>query len=317
MNWRKIITRLITIPIFFLMTPLDTMADSPFSDVAIDNPHYVAINYLKENGIIDGYGDGTFKSYQKINRAEALKMLTLASGIFNEDEIEGKDAFGETGGERPFEDTPLSAWFTKYIVAAKEKGIISGYDDGTFKPNQTVILAESLKIFCESFPDLEYPDLNNEVNIYADVAADSWFAKYVAYTGSKNIVDINLEKKIFPAQEMTRGYMAEIIYRKLLSEEGYDFGKATFYGAAVQGNGTASGETFDKDLLTAAHKTLPFGTRVEVTNLANGKSIEVKINDRGPYGHGRVIDLSSAAFSEIAWLGTGVIKVQYKITHLP
>ncbi|MFA5948577.1 MAG: septal ring lytic transglycosylase RlpA family protein, partial [Candidatus Gracilibacteria bacterium] len=91
------------------------------------------------------------------------------------------------------------------------------------------------------------------------------------------------------------------------------FGKATYYGAAVQGNGTASGETFDMNVFTAAHKTLPFGTIVKATNLANGKSVEVKINDRGPYGAGRVLDLSSSAFKELAPLSTGVITIQYEV----
>jgi rare lipoprotein A len=77
--------------------------------------------------------------------------------------------------------------------------------------------------------------------------------------------------------------------------------------------GTASGETFNPEAFTAASKTLPFNTRVRVTNLANGKYVVVRINDRGPYIAGRCLDLSRAAFRKIASLSTGVLDVRYEI----
>lgn len=86
--------------------------------------------------------------------------------------------------------------------------------------------------------------------------------------------------------------------------------EASFYG---EGQGTASGEEFDPTALTAAHKTLPFNTRVRVTNVATGKSVIVRINDRGPYVDGRCLDLSTAAFSKIANTSSGVIKVKYEV----
>lgn len=73
------------------------------------------------------------------------------------------------------------------------------------------------------------------------------------------------------------------------------------------GQRTANGEQFDPNAFTAAHKTLPFNTRVRVTNPANGKSVVVRINDRGPYVSGRCLDLSRAAFAAIANLGSGVL----------
>ena len=111
--------------------------------------------------------------------------------------------------------------------------------------------------------------------------------------------------------------MAEIIYKLRKYWDQYHFGKATFYGAAVQGHGTASGKIFDMYAMTAAHKTLPFGTIVEVINIANGKKVEVEITDRGPFGYGRELDLTSSAFEQIATLGTGVINVQYKVISSP
>ena len=87
-------------------------------------------------------------------------------------------------------------------------------------------------------------------------------------------------------------------------------GVASWYGAKHHGKRTASGELFDQSKFTAAHPTLPWGSIVKVTNLANGKSVEVRITDRGPYGKGRIIDLSRAAAKVLGMLGTGVAQVK-------
>lgn len=91
-------------------------------------------------------------------------------------------------------------------------------------------------------------------------------------------------------------------------------GKATYYGNNYSSNRkTASGERFNKNALTAAHKTLPFGTMVKVTNTKNNKTVIVKINDRGPYGKGRIIDLSVAAAKELCMLSSGVVPCTLEI----
>ena len=82
-------------------------------------------------------------------------------------------------------------------------------------------------------------------------------------------------------------------------------GAASWYGPGFHGKRTASGERFNTNELTAAHKTLPFGSRVRVTNERTGKSVVVRINDRGPYAHGRVIDLSKAAAEAVGISGVG------------
>ncbi|WP_413402647.1 septal ring lytic transglycosylase RlpA family protein [Pseudoalteromonas sp. KJ71-7] len=86
-------------------------------------------------------------------------------------------------------------------------------------------------------------------------------------------------------------------------------GKASFYADKYHGRTTASGERFSQQAATAAHLKLPFGTRVNVTNIANNKSVVVRINDRGPYIRGRIIDLSKAMFEKIADSKVGVIDV--------
>ncbi len=82
-------------------------------------------------------------------------------------------------------------------------------------------------------------------------------------------------------------------------------GVASFYGRKFNGRRTASGETFDMNQLTAAHRTLPFGSHVKVTNPANGKSVVVRINDRGPFHGNRVIDLSRSAATTLGLIARG------------
>ena len=87
-------------------------------------------------------------------------------------------------------------------------------------------------------------------------------------------------------------------------------GKASYYGDRHHGLRTASGERFDQNALTAAHRTLPFGTRVRVTNLNNERSVVLRINDRGPFVRGRVIDVSRAAAVRLDMLRAGVVPVR-------
>ncbi|MEE1656035.1 septal ring lytic transglycosylase RlpA family protein [Microvirga sp. CF3062] len=84
-------------------------------------------------------------------------------------------------------------------------------------------------------------------------------------------------------------------------------GPASWYGPGFQGRKTASGETFNTNDMTAAHRTLPFGTKVKVVNKKTGKSVVVRINDRGPYAHGRVIDLSKASAQALGISGVGSV----------
>ncbi len=90
---------------------------------------------------------------------------------------------------------------------------------------------------------------------------------------------------------------------------GIQVGKASWYGPGFHGKKTASGECFNQNRLTAAHPRLPLGTKARVTNLGNGKAVEVTINDRGPHGRGRVIDLSRAAARRLAMSGTARVSI--------
>ncbi len=94
-----------------------------------------------------------------------------------------------------------------------------------------------------------------------------------------------------------------------------EVGVASWYGVPHHGKQTASGETYDMNSLTAAHRTLPFGTRVRVVNLKNSRSVEVRINDRGPFVAGRIIDLSRAAARSLGMPGTAKVRLEILSTQ--
>lgn len=94
-------------------------------------------------------------------------------------------------------------------------------------------------------------------------------------------------------------------------------GIASWYGGKFHGRTTANGETYDKHGMTAAHRTLPFDTIVKVTNLANGKSVRLRINDRGPFVKGRIIDVSRRAAEELDFRIKGITRVRLEVVSTP
>jgi len=101
-----------------------------------------------------------------------------------------------------------------------------------------------------------------------------------------------------------------------VSENWSQEGLASWYGPGFDGKRTASGEVYDMEELTAAHKRLPFGTRVQVQSLDNGRRTEVRINDRGPFVDDRIIDLSMAAARELEMLGPGTARVRISVVEM-
>lgn len=104
--------------------------------------------------------------------------------------------------------------------------------------------------------------------------------------------------------------------RALVGPRGEE-GVASWYGAEFHGKRTASGEIYDMFALTAAHRRLPFGTLVEVTNLENGRKVVVRINDRGPFKKGRIIDLSYAAARRLGMVEQGTARVRLRVIRRP
>jgi rare lipoprotein A len=99
---------------------------------------------------------------------------------------------------------------------------------------------------------------------------------------------------------------------------GAEVGLATWYGGKLAGRRTASGERFDPRSMTAAHRTLPFGTWVEVRRVDDGRSVRVRITDRGPFGHeDRIIDLSRGAAERLGIVASGVMRVELRVVDGP
>jgi rare lipoprotein A len=115
-----------------------------------------------------------------------------------------------------------------------------------------------------------------------------------------------------PVKLLTPIVIAFISLPAFCLQEGY----ASWYGGKFNGRLTSSGEVFDTNVRTAAHRTLPFGSIVKVVNLENGKSTVVRINDRGPFVEGRIIDLSRAAAEELGMVSQGVAKVSVQVLDL-
>lgn len=113
-----------------------------------------------------------------------------------------------------------------------------------------------------------------------------------------------------PAQEGSTGAASPSA-----EQQPFEQGIASWYGLPFHGRKTASGERFDMNALTAAHRTLPFGTRVKVRSLVNGREVVVRINDRGPFTPGRIIDLSHAAAKAIGLVGFGVKRVSLTLVE--
>lgn len=90
-------------------------------------------------------------------------------------------------------------------------------------------------------------------------------------------------------------------------------GVASYYSDALHGRPTASGESYDRNAYTAAHRQLPFGTRVRVTNLTNGRSVVLRVNDRGPFVDGREIDVSGRAAEALGFVRDGLVRVELEI----
>ncbi len=133
-------------------------------------------------------------------------------------------------------------------------------------------------------------------SVMAALQAPAW-----ADAPAKIAVKTKTQRKAEPLADRKMGQVLEAAYL------------ASWYGPGFHGNLTANGEIFDQEAMTAAHKKLPFGTELRITNVANGRSVVVRVNDRGPYIEGRELDLSHGAAAVIGGTSMGVIPIQMEI----
>ena len=190
-----------------------------------------------------------------------------------------------------YSDVPEGDLGHEVISYGKRRGIT--IDDDYFRPDEQVLLADALLwIFrtrnVRELPDMQLDDLPGMIADYP-------------------IIEMNRELD----SRVTRDQIINMMMKLdgMLRSEVHE---VSFYADDFHGRGTAFGETFDMHEITAAHRSLPHNTLVKVTNIENQESVVVRINDRGPYVHGRNMDMSLAAFGKIAHHGEGLIRATFE-----
>ncbi len=179
------------------MLVVATPAFAVFNDVPSSHPNREAIDYVLEEGFVQGYDDGLFRPGQTINRAEFTKIVTLYRF--------GQKMVDMCGSRMQFRDLQSDAWYVKYICRAKDAHMIEGYPDGTFRPDRTINFAEAAKIIASA------SSFNSSDSQLPTVAADApWYEQYVRFLADRNAIPATI---ISLEQHLTRGEMAEMIYR--------------------------------------------------------------------------------------------------------
>lgn len=216
-----------------------------------------------------------------------------------------------------FTDVKKNDWYYPTLKRAVSLGIVKGYADGTFRPTTTVKLVEAVSMLYQAHR-VTLPELPESPKLPNDVQKDAWYAPHVVHGVSNFILTPSLKNTISPERELTRGEMATLIYRFLQNQQkGVQFGKASWYRDAASKIKVRGRKEYIDNHLTAAHRTFGFGTIVRVTNVKNGKAVDVVINDRGPFLPGRIIDLSKTAFKALEEPSRGIASVQVEVIGGP
>lgn len=184
--------------IALLLAPTVNAMD--LTDIDQTSRYYKAVSVFVTEGIIQGYEDNTFKPAKEINRAESLKIILEAFQLEN-----GPQA------EVSFNDVGDGAWFEEYVSVGVEKGIVQGYEDGSFRPGNQVNFVEALKMALQAkgvnFDELEY------VNVHSDIPGGNWFSEFASYGYDKNLFEADENGDIDLGKLLTRGEFTELIYR--------------------------------------------------------------------------------------------------------
>jgi hypothetical protein len=185
-----------------------------FSDVDDNTSYENSITWMSENGVINGYPDGSFKPKQCVNRVEMLKLLM---------EMQEIDVESYEDNTTLFPDTSKNEWYAPYVIAGRAEGIIKGYPDGTFKPGQCVNRVEAIKMAMESFNVDEY-SFDGGWD-WADIESSEWYFKYayaaldmdilgLEHVSYKTYSETGLPyNHYYPAESMSRQEVAEMLYR--------------------------------------------------------------------------------------------------------
>ncbi|MBI4994857.1 S-layer homology domain-containing protein [Candidatus Peregrinibacteria bacterium] len=187
--------------LLLILTMPQTLAAN-FSDVPDTHKYSKAIQTLKDAGIISGYGDDTFKPDKEISRAETVAIILKNAGIPAE----------KTTVKLPFSDVPEDSWFFPMIQKGVVLDKLKGYEDKTFRPNNAVTLPEAITLTL-SFLDIPIKKIPVEPVIYEGLNTQDWYAKQMQYAKNFNLIEPDEKGFVDPAKKLTRGQVAEIIYR--------------------------------------------------------------------------------------------------------
>jgi inhibitor of cysteine peptidase len=222
---KKFLTLIITISLIvpsLISQQTNAQQASLFSDVPIDHEYKEAINYLKQNNIVEGYeitgsDQKQFKPDYRLNRAEFTKILIESK--FTQAEIDAciKNKQLKNWKTVHFPDVPIDAWFAKYICLAKEKNIVSGYPNGTFKPEQAINFAESAKVVTNTILNRREatntpPVRGSGGSVPTEGSNTPWFEPFVESLAIRKAVPPSIRSF---AKQVTRGEMANMVYASL------------------------------------------------------------------------------------------------------
>ena len=227
-----------------------------FSDVSHTHPDYVAISFLRDNGIIRGYADNTFKPFAHINKAEITKII-----------VESLTTDSDIDFDPIFPDVTEDLWYAQYVLKAHELGFVNGNDvDGSFEGAKPVNLAEFLKMLL----------MANNINVtsfegsepVSNISSDAWYANFINYAATIGIIQTTSQGTIDPAKPLTRAEVSDIIYLLTVTQKGDDtqfllnraraeMAQIEVYVAANQLNYAKNAASLGVDLTQQAYKNMP------------------------------------------------------------
>ncbi len=342
------------IAVLFFCAPVQAIAkEASWPDLNDTHPYAEELKSLFEHGVLKGYPDGTIKPDQQMNRVEGLKLILQALDTPLVKEVHYEDLkFTDITEEDD------DAWYLPYISFAVKYGYMTGFEDGTFRKNDTMTRAEFVKVL---FKAKALSPADDHKKVFHDVPRSHWVTSMINYLYDQKLLSDEFDDDNFkPDEPITRSLAAyftdKLFYegenvgaqsdvpdqdevlisnpeeenvgtdgdlsdvdadlQKYLTDRDLDEGVASYYGDSFNGRGTASGEKFDNSKLTAAQPYLPFGSFIRVTNVDNGKSVEVMVNDCGPFVKGRVVDLSKSAFETIGSARAGILRVKVEVVSI-
>ncbi len=174
-----------------------------FRDVSINSPFCRAVELMSKKKIFEGYSDGTFRPYERINRAEATKVIVLSLGYSTTD-------VGYFG--RQYNDTVVNAWYAPYLEVARRNNIATGYPDGSFRPGSTINRVELLRVFLEA-NNLNLSSCSPQPFVDTPAGRDTdWYMKYACYAKHNGLMNSEYSDRLYPAEAMTRGDVADLFY---------------------------------------------------------------------------------------------------------